>query len=526
MDNPFLQRAELQLLGGSPGEALRTARMGLTLFADHSPLLELAAACAASEGDDEYAVACWQRRLELEAVDASTWNSLGLALERLQRTADAEMAYRQGLASSPDEAALHANFGMLLERTGRLAEAEHHQRRALQLAPDSAELHSNLAGLLLKLGQEAAAESLYRAAIRLQPGFAMAHSNLGVLLVDSGRQVEAEAAFREALAMQPDFLTARMNLGQLLLMQGRLAEGWPLYEGRQYVYLDGGSGPMVHRPACPQWQGEALAGKAIIVMPEQGLGDEIQFVRYLAWLKAQGPVRLTLVCRPNQQALLQTLDGPDCVLSLKEAATALDSHDYWTFLLSLPLHAGTTLATVPCAIPYLHPEPARQARFAPLLAGDGLRVGLVWRGNPKHLNDAERSLPALEVLAPLWTVPGVRFFSLQKSETALSWPEGLPLTDLGPAIGDFADTAAFLSQLDLLIAVDTSVAHLAGALGLPCWLILPCYKTDWRWLQQRSDSPWYPSMRLFRQQQRGDWQAPVGELLQALRRFMESASGG
>lgn len=517
MDNPFVEHAELQLLQGSQAGALQAARMGLTLFPDDPDLLEIAATSAGALGDADYAAACWQHLRDLQPAELAPNNSLALALEHLGREAEAEAAYRQALAILPDEAILHTNLGLLLEKQGRLAEAEAHQRQALALAPDSAEISSNLAGVLLKLLRHAEAESLYRAALRLKPAFATAHSNLGVLLTEDGRIPEAEACLRRALELQPDNLQARTNLGELLLLQGRLDEGWALYESRQMVFASDRAGPLVRPPPCPQWQGEALAGKAIIVLPEQGLGDEIQFVRYLAWLKAQGPARLTLVCRRNQMALFATLEGPDQLVCLDEAEPYLARHDYWVLLLSLQWHAGTTLATIPAAIPYLHPEARRQARFAPELAGPGRRVGLVWKGNPKHLNDAERSLPGLEVLAPLWEVAGVRFFSVQKSERELPRPAHLPLVDLAPLIGNFADTAAILSQLDVLIAVDTSVAHLAGALGVPCWVLLPGHKTDWRWLQQRNDSPWYPSLRLFRQTRRGDWQAPVAGALAALR---------
>jgi Flp pilus assembly protein TadD len=522
MDNPFVELAELQFLRGSSAEALRIARMGLSLFPDDVALLELAATCAGSEGDDEYAVACWRRLLERDPSLVTAHNSLGLALHRRGLGGEAETAYRRAFAAFPDDPALAANLALLLEDLGRFDEAENHQRRALALAPDSAEIRSNLAGLLLKAGQEAEAEKLYREAIRLKPAFAKAHSNLAILLVDQGRAAEAEACFRAALALQPDAQQARMNFAQLLLLQGRFAEGWPLYEARQHVRAGAGSGALSRPPSCRQWQGEGLADKSIVVIAEQGLGDEIQFVRYLAWLKAQGPRHLTLLCRPCLQVLLKTLAGPDLVVSLNDAEPYLDSHDYWVFLLSLPLHAGTVLSTIPSATPYLFADPLRVARHAALLAGDGLRVGLVWRGNPQNANDADRSLAGLEVLAPLWRLAGVRFFSVQHGATgAAPLPPELPLTALGPAIEDMADTAAMLSQLDLLIAVDTAVAHLAGALGLPCWLLLPAYKTDWRWLQQRRDSPWYPSMRLFRQAQRGDWTATVAELAEALRDFRD-----
>lgn len=447
VDNPFVMQAAQCLFDGAPADALRIARMGMTLAGDAPALLEIAAESALQLGDDAGAADCLQRLVALDPSDAAACSNLGIALERLGHPDTAEAAYRQSLAHQPDAAGTH--------------------------------------------------------------------SNLGVLLTDLHREAEAEACFRQALALQPDFARARMNLGQLLLAQGRFTEGWPLHEGRLTEHADPASGPdPIAAAGLRHWQGEALAGKSIIVLPEQGLGDEIQFCRYLPWLKARGAAQVTLVCRPSQTALLQTLAGPDTVISQADALPRLAAHDYWTVLLSLPLHAGTTLETIPADVPYLHPDPARVARLAPLLAGDGLKVGLVWRGNPQHSNDAERSLPGLEVLAPLWAIPGVRFFSLQKDAGPL--PPGLPLTDLAPVIADFADSAALLSRLDLLISIDSAPAHLAGALGVPCWLLLPARKTDWRWLRGRDDSPWYPGMRLFRQTQRGDWREPVGKLVETL----------
>jgi len=524
MDNPFVEYAELQLLQGSHAGALQAARMGLTLFPDHPVLLEIAATCATVLGDDAYAVSLWPRLFEIKTDELAPHNSLALGLERLDRDDEAAVVYRQALARWPEAALLHSNFGLLLAKQGRLDEAEAEQRAALALSPDSAEILCNLGSLMLRRLHHEEAESLFRAALRVQPDFAIGHANLGVLLTELGRMEAAEACFRRALELRPDSQQSLTNLGELLLMQGRLAEGWVLYESRQFVYT-GGQGQGVRLPSCPQWQGEPLAGKAIMVLPEQGLGDVIQFVRYLSWLKAQGAARITLVCRPSQHALLATLEGPDVLVSLSEVESLMAEHDYWVFLLSLPRHAGTTLETIPARIPYLAADPERQARFAPALAGEGLRVGLVWQGNPRHLNDAERSLPGLEVLASLWSLPGLRFFSLQKSELDLPRPAGQPLVDLAPLIGDFADTAAILSQLDLLVTVDTSVAHLAGALGVPCWVLLPRYRTDWRWLLQRCDSPWYPTLRLFRQTQRNDWQGPVSAVRAALQDLLKARSG-
>lgn len=316
MGSPFLQHAESNLLRGFPDEALRLARMGLTLFPDDPELLELAATCAVRLGNDSYALDCWQHLLDLDPSAVQVRNSLALVLERLKRTDEAESLYRQALAELPNDANLHTNLGLLLENQDRLDEAEIHQRRALVLAPESAEIHSNLAGLLVRKHQPGEAEQLYRAALQFRPEFAVGHSNLGVLLTDCGRLEEAAVCFQTALAIDPEGLLVRMNLGELFLMQGRFAEGWPLYEGRQHVFAEPGQGSTAHPPTCPQWQGEPLAGKSIIVLPEQGMGDEIQFCRYLAWLKAQGPARVTLVCRPAQKALLQTLAGPDFLVDL------------------------------------------------------------------------------------------------------------------------------------------------------------------------------------------------------------------
>lgn len=429
---------------------------------------------------------------------------------------------RMGLALHPDSPSLWEYAASCAAQLADDAYAVRCWLRFIELRPAAAYAYNDLAIVVERLGRMDDAELLYRSALRLNPKLAAAHSNLGVLLTDRGREQEAEACFRAALAIKPDFQRARLDLAQLLLMQGRYAEGWPLHEGR--LFTDSRPGPTTES-ACRQWQGQPLDGKTLLVLPEQGLGDEIQFCRYVPWLKALGPSRLTLACWPSQKTLMQTLAGADEVIALDEIKPHLGSHDYWTFLMSLPLHARTQLTSVPAQVPYLHADPARVSSRRVPPAGQGRRIGVVWRGNHRHSNDADRSLPGLDVLAPLWSVAGARFFSLQKSKLPLpAPPPELALVNLAPQIDDWADTAALLSQLDLLISVDTSIAHLAGALGLPCWILLPCFKTDWRWLRGRSDSPWYPKTRLFRQSRRGDWQAPVAELATALREFCAAAS--
>ena len=249
----------------------------------------------------------------------------------------------------------------------------------------------------------------------------------------------------------------------------------------------------------------------------RSFGDYIQFARFTGLLRRNGLARLTLVCAKPLQALFETLEGVDVVVT---DDAALPAHDFWTFHMSLPLYLRTVLETIPAAVPYLHAPPQRVDRWRHCLPGQGFKVGLVWKGRPTHKNDAKRSLPGLSSLAPLWSVPGVSFVSLQKwqgeEEAHQSRPDQ-PIVPLGDAILDFADTAAIVAQLDLIVCVDTAIAHLAGALGKPCWVLLPAVGTDWRWLLDGIDSPWYPTVRLFRQSNRDCWRETVIEVAAALR---------
>jgi len=250
------------------------------------------------------------------------------------------------------------------------------------------------------------------------------------------------------------------------------------------------------------------------------------FVRYLPLVKAMGARHVTLICRQPVRALFEGLSGADAVVVANDAAS-MPAHDYWTLLLSLPLHFATTVDSIPVPIPYLRPDADRLRAWAARLPSPGLRIGVVWKGSPKHENDHNRSLPGLATLAPLWDVPGVRFVSLQKGQgedEAIPPPPGQPLVHLGTDIEDFADSAAIVAQLDLVISVDTAIAHLAGALGKPGWILLPRVGTDWRWLDERTDSPWYPATaRLFRQRHDDDWACTVQEIAGALRRFATAA---
>jgi Tfp pilus assembly protein PilF len=431
--------------------------------------------------------------------------------------AGAETALRAALALDPAFAAAWGNLGYTLACAGRPAAAEPAYRRAIELDPLEPHNSLNLGALLTLQHRLDAALAVYGDALALHPFVPALHSNLGMTLASAGREEEAESHYRQALALDPAHRKAAFNLAYLLLRQGRWEEGWQRLDARDWIDV------LQRHIGLPRWQGESLAGRRILVGVEGGHGDMIQFGRYCALLQEAGAARVGVLCQPALVALFAGLRGADEAIDLNRAVVPGD-WDCWVAPLSLPLLFATRVDHVPAALPYIVPDSARGARLAPLLeaAPGELKVGLVWKGNPRHENDAARSLPALSVLAPLAAVAGVCWFSLQKGEDGT----GFPAVDLAPALADFADTAALIAGLDLVITVDTAVAHLAGALGKPCWVLLPDYLPDWRWLTGRGDTPWYPgTMRLFRQGPGEGWETVVKEIAVALNPVVPAQAG-
>ncbi len=428
--------------------------------------------------------------------------------------AAAEAAFREALRLDPALAEASGNLGLVLDRAGRAAEAEAAYLHALALAPGQGETCTNLGVLWLEQQRLDDAEWALQRALAIHPESPSAWTHYGVLLACRHQDEAAERHHRQALTLSPGYRKARFNLAYLLLRQGRYEEGWQCFEARDWYEQ------LASLLDAPRWQGEPLAGKSILVGIEAGHGDMIQFCRYARELKARGARRVSVLCHPALKRLFRGLAGADDAIAVGDPAPAGVVWDYWSPPMSFPYFFDTRVDTVPAELPYLHVEPQQVADWAQALGDKGgvLRVGLVWKGNPRFENDSERSLRSLAELAPLGDVAGVRFYSLQKgageAEAAAS---PFPIVDLAPRIADFSDTAAILANLDLLISVDTAVAHLAGALGRPCWLLLPDYKTDWRWLTERTDSPWYPGvMRLFRQGAAGGWTPVVAALRAAL----------
>jgi tetratricopeptide (TPR) repeat protein len=447
---------------------------------------------------------------------AEACNNLGTVLAGLGRLPEAEVAYRQALAIQPRYAEAHCSLGDVLVRLERFPGAEAAYRQALAIRPDDAGAHAKLGNILCRLRRLPEAEAAYRQALAIRPDYTEGYINLGTVLYDLKCVPEAEAAYRHALTLRPKHADAELNLAGLLLAAGRFSEGWRLYEAR-YDKANAHRNAFSPNVSCPQWRGESLEGKSLLVWHEQGYGDMIQFGRYLSLLKAQGATHITLACPTELRRLFEAVEGIDAVVNNDRALVQYD-HDFWTFLLSIPLHCGTTPESIPGAT-YLKYQPDIVEKWRPRLAAlTGHRIGLVWKGGAMHRNDSNRSLPSLATLAPLWTVPGVNFISLQKGQgedEAASPSPTQPLLHLGPEILDFADSAAIIHQLDLVVCVDTAIAHLAGSLGKPCWVLLPGVGTDWRWMHAGADSLWYPgSMRLFRQPASGDWSVIVEQLRQ------------
>lgn len=500
-----------QALAAADDFALAHLNLGLTLLKLH---------------EDRAALQCLDRALALDAQVPDAHFHRAQALQRLARFDDALAAYEQAVATRPDHAEAWYALGELAVNRKHFERAEHSFERAYELLGDDAR-HLLVRGNLLKTrGELQAAEDAYRQALRLQPDFFDAHNNLGALLVEMLRFDEAEAAYRGAIGHDPDDAVARWNLSLLLLRVGRLEQAWPLFEARY--------DPALPRPVAiipdlpfPQWRGEDVTGKSLLIIGEQGFGDEIQMARYAEQLKQRGASRVSLVCKGPLKELLATAPGVDSVFSNEQPVTR---HDFWVLNFSLPGHFNTSADTIPASIPYLRADPSRVQAWLPRLPRGGRRVGLVWKGAAVHTNDLNRSLPGLSTLAPLWSCPGLSFVSLQKGqgedEAALAAQPGhpQPLLELGSGIASFADTAAIVSQLDLLICVDTSTAHVAGALGTPCWVLLPGVGTDWRWLHDRDDSPWYPRvMRLFRQAPGEGWPQTVERVAEALRTWAQAS---
>ena len=440
----------------------------------------------------------------------------GNALYQLGRWEAAIDDYRQAISRRPALMQAHNNLGLALTRQGRYPLAVENLSRAVELDPDRAEPHCNLGVALYGAGRLREAVDSYDRALALEPQYAEAANNRGNALWDLGyeypeRRVAAWASYELAIASKPDYEEAYWNKALALLQTGDCARGWALYEWR---WKRRAFAPIVRKFDSPLWLGqESLQNKTIVLHGEQGLGDSIQFCRYAVLVQELG-ARVVLEVDASLVALLSSLQGPHEVIA---RGAALPLADFHCPMLSLPLAFHTDLSNIPLKSAYLAPQPARLIQWRQLLGPKHApRVGLVWSGDPAHRNDHNRSLPLKTLLAYLPL--GYEYISLQKNvrdSDRADLSTRPDISDMGYALTDFSETAAACAEMDLLITVDTSFAHLSGALGKPTWILLSA-PSDWRWLLDREDSPWYDSARLFRQQTPGDWHTVLTRVARAL----------
>jgi tetratricopeptide (TPR) repeat protein len=498
-----------------------------------------------------------QHAVQLKPELASAHVSLGLALRRCQRLEEAAVSLREAIRLDPNLVEAFVNLGHVLGQQGQVEEAQTLYAEAQRLQPDYVQNQWNLGGvlraqgrlkealaafhtvILLKPGHSGAhlqlgtvyqlqgrleeALAAYRQALELQPGFAEAHLALGTVYHQQGRLEEALAADRRAMQLKPDYARAHYNSALAWLPLGNFEEGWAEFEWRWQVPNFPYAPPRI--VSKPRWDGSLLSGRTILLQTELGLGDAIHFARYARLLKAQGATVIVQCQRPLLR-LLACCPGIDHIVARGDP---LPPFDVWSGLMSLPYHFKTSLDTVPAEVPYLWADDALVEHWRQELAVlSGFKIGIAWRGGP-DADGQQRCIP-LTAFAPLAALPGVRLVSVQKgpgteqvSPLAGHWP----LTDLSgrldEASGPFMDTAALMKSLDLVVTADTSIPHLAGALGVPVWVALPKV-SDWRWMLEREDSPWYPTMRLFRQERTDEWGPVFERIAEAVRQRMASTS--
>jgi tetratricopeptide (TPR) repeat protein len=495
-------------------------------------------------GQREQAARMYQEILAIAPKHADSLHMLGiLALENGQPQLALQW-FDAAIAMRPRVALYHVNRASALHRTSRLPEAADACAAAIRLDRACAEAHQMLGHIRIDLGDTGAALAAYRDAARLRPALLDIHNNLGIALRHAGRLEDAERAFREAMRREPGDPRAaanlanilkelgraeeagaglraalradpanpalRYNLGLLLLLRGQFEEGWDCYESRAAA---GAVAFSAFRQ--PRWQGEALVGRTLLVHAEQGLGDTVQFARFVPFLaRREREARIIFQVQPSLRDLLTTLPGN---LTIAGESRGLPPFDVVCALQSLPRLLGTRADMMTNLVPYLSADTARVATWRERLGPGGFRVGIAWQGNPFSQAELGRSIP-LAAFAPLSKVPGVRLISLQK-HVGLEQLAGLPPDFVVETLGEgfdsgpsaFLDTAAVMQSLELVIVSDSAVAHLAGALAHPAWVVLQ-HVPDWRWMLDRSDSPWYPTMRLYRQPTRGDWASAFGRI--------------
>ena len=520
--------ATLQM-SGKLDEAIESHRQAIRLRPDYAMAYGNLGVALKEHGKFDEAITSYRQALSLKPDYAEAHNNLGAAFKEQGKLDEAIASYKHAITLKQDYAEAYYNLANALKIHGKTDEAIKSYKQAITLKQDYTDAYVNLGIIFQEQGKFDDVIACYRQAISLKPDYAEAHNNLGGALQEQGKLNEAIASFDRAIAIKPDYAEAHTNRSFTLLLTENFEQGWSEYEWRLRA-----KNRSAHTFQQPGWDGSPLNGKSILVHAEQGLGDTIQFVRYLPMVRARGGY-VIFKCQPDLLRLLRNYKGFDEIIEqipTNESAVQFDVH---IPLLSLPGIFGTRLNTIPSDTPYIPVNSNLVSQWKLKLGNnDDYKIGIVWAGNPKHKGDRKRSC-SLADFAPLADIPGLTFYSLQKgtvSVEAFNPPENMKLINLEGELNDFADTAAVITNLDVVISVDTAVAHLAGAIGKTVWTLLP-FAPDWRWLQNRDDSPWYPrprqnaiglanglagraGMRLFRQTRPNDWGGVFEQVKKAL----------
>ena len=456
-----------------------------------------------SQGKINEAILCYRNALRLDPNIVQTYYYLGVALTKKDLLDEALQSLDIAIKLKPDYTDALYQAGFIFSRKDKPDEAIACFEKLLKIEPARHEAIFALGVALGAVERTEEAIACYRKALGTVPDDVYALNNLGLLLKEQGEIKQAMDTYRKAIEISPDLAGPHWNLSHVLLLTGNLQAGWKEFEWR--LRKDDWQKANLRRSKVPLWNGESFTGKTLFIHDEQGIGDTIQFIRYLPMVKARGGDIIFETQEPLT-GLLKNFPGIDQLMPQSADGVLPTDMDFFVPLLSLPAILNTTLDTIPDTVPYFHADSDKTKYWMERLGEAGFKVGIVWAGEPKNPNDRNRSC-RLRQFEPIANISGVRLIGMQKgkaAEQANDLPSGIDVINYGPELGDFIDTMGLIENLDLVVAVDTAVAHLAGAMGKPVWLVLT-FAHHWPWLLKRTDSPWYPDMKIYRQEKKGDW---------------------
>ena len=492
-------------------------RLVLQNAPDHPVALHSLGVLLSQKGENQLAVELISKAIASNPQMPQYHNTLGLVFEALGKSDEAIKAYQEATKLAPHFAEAFHNMAIALQSQGCFDAAIENCKRAISIRPDYASAYNTIGYCLDMQGRDDEAIENYSKAVQLAPDYAEAYNHLGTVCAAHGRYDEAIENYKRAIQIDPDYAETHWNLAPALLVTGRLEQGWKEYQWR--LSADLGMLTYPHHYEQPRWDGRPFVGKRLLVHYEQGIGDTIHFVRYVPMVKDRGGT-VILEVRKSLYNLLRGFGGVDELIEASFDSKPRVDFDLHVSLMDLPGIFGTTLETVPADVPYIFADPAEVEFWRSRFSGPDFKVGIVWSGSPMYERNHLRACKLTD-FAGLSAIDGVKLYALQKGQPAdqiAALAGEIQVVNLGEQFDDFSDTAAAIENLDMVISTDTSVPHLAAAMGKPVWLLL-CCASEWRWLLDRDDSPWYPTIRIFRQTKANYWDdvfARVAEQLQII----------